>query len=216
MKFHAFLATLGFTTIPFAVQAATIYVDFNTTHAPSTTAHWNPYSLTANIPISLNNSDNTPTVYTLSLSGTIQPYSDTAPSNPSLPYPDGATRDGMYQNAQRTFTLSGLNPSLTYTLTLYGYANRGTSRETLVTIIGGDSDTYEPSGGGNTGGHVTFSDISPTSGGEIVFTVEPGPNADPANKNFILSALQIDYTIPEPATALLSAFGLIPLLRRRR
>jgi hypothetical protein len=46
---------------------------------------------------------------------------------------------------------------------------------------------------------------------EIVISQGTGNNA----YSYMLNAMQIDY-IPEPSTAMLSTFALIPMLRRRR
>lgn len=203
--------------------ASTILIDFGTTATTGTPSYWNNFStLTNEASIPLFDTagpgpGNTP--YFLALSGgdilnvPDNPTTVTTTYNPFTPA--NVLIDSVYQSSARTFTLSGLNPAVAYTITFFSYVNRDSPRDTVISIPGQTSMTLHPSGdptaayasGGDVG---TFSSIVPGAGGTIPITFTN------LHGNWILNGMEITYTVPEPATAFLSVLGLIPLLRRRR
>ena len=108
-------------------------------------------------------------------------------------------------------TLSGLNTSLTYNLTFYGYIARADSRLTPITI-NGTTLQLEPGNGTTTGNTVTFTNVAPSPTGTIVIDYSRGTGVG----NMVVNALEIT-SVPEPTSAmLLGALAMAPLLRRRR
>ena len=103
-----------------------------------------------------------------------------------------------------TFTLSDLQPGLTYDVYLYaGFANVGNLSNT--TITGGTATPFTASGvfnSGNTAHYTVVADIF----GKINGTMGSGTQ--------ILAGVTISY-IPEPASLSLLAVGGLALLRRR-
>jgi hypothetical protein len=176
------------------LHATTILIDFG----PATTNSSNGTGPTTGLPQTWNNfaaadtsrglSDTTgaDTGYTLSSSGSFSNLNE-LPSPPSGPYPSTAGGDAIFSPASRILKLSGLDTSLVYSITAYGFISRADSRNTTVTI-GGVPQSYEPSNlwtsGSNgapvgalnpNGGSVTFSNLSPNGSGEIAITLSLGP-----------------------------------------
>jgi len=204
------------------VCATTILIDFGPNATTGTPATWNNFSpsTTGASSTSLVDSTNTATSYTFAINGSITSpiigdnNTDVARVNATAS-PFNITTvmsDAIYHNAQRTLTLSGLDPSVAYTIRFYSYVTRTDSRQTQFTINSA-SQVVEPASG-TSGGVVTFSNIMPNSSGIINADVVRAANN--IGNNWILSAVEITYTIPEPSAAMLSALGIIPLLRRRR
>ena len=199
--------------------AASILIDFGPTATPGSSPTWNNFTSTTDASsLALSDSTGAPTNYTITLSdGDINSLSDntTPPLTTYNPFtPATVQQDSIFQSSARTFTLSGLDPSVAYSLTFYSYVDRNTSRSTDFSIPGYAPLTLEPSGdpiASDSGGMVgTILSVTPDSSGNIAITVDN--NA----ANWILNGMEITYTIPEPSAALLSIFGLLPLLRRRR
>lgn len=216
------------------LNAATIFIDFGSTsttngNGPTTGSSptWNNVTtIGGHTTPALNDSvTGLSTGYTLTLSGAFQGPASEVPKPASSPYPTTATGDAFFHNVARTLTLNNLNPAFTYNITLFGFISRTTTREAAVTI-GGVTQTYQASNlrtGGTdaapvdpanpNGGSTTFTNITPELDGTIDIDIDRAAG----NTNFyILSGMEINYTIPEPAIALLGSLGLIPFLRRRR
>lgn len=205
------------------LTAATILIDFGTAQTSGQPQTWNNFTGTANgssIPV-LRDTTGVETPYALTLSGGSVSGNSLNPTNPTNTYnpftPTTVIQDFLFIDDLRTFTLSGLTPGVLYDLTFFAYASDRTSRGTRFTIAGHTPLDLQPSNnvGGTpnpSGGQVgDILGVAPDSSGNIAIDV----TSTVAN-NWILSGLAINYTIPEPSTALLSACGLIPLLLRRR
>ena len=201
------------------LNGASILIDFGTVATPGSGPTWNNFtSLSDLTSYSLVDTNNAATGYAITLSGGAvnsladNPTTTTATYSPFTP--TTVIQDTFFQNAARTFTLSNFNPAVTYNITFYSYVNRDTTRSTNFSIPGYTTLTLEPSGNpiaNSSGGQVgTISSISPDSGGNIAVTVTNNAG------NWILSGMEITYTVPEPSSILLCTLGLIPLLRRRR
>lgn len=202
-------------------SAASILIDFGSVPTPGISPTWNNFTATADLSsLALSDSTGTATGYSITLSGgDINSLSDNTTSpitNTYSPFtPATVIQDSVFQAGPRTFTLSGLNPSVAYSLTFYSYVDRNTTRNTRFDITGYSPLTLHPSGvpssafdsGGEAG---TISSVTPDSFGNIAITVT---NLD---ANWILNGMEITYTIPEPSAALLFIFGLLPFVRRRR
>ncbi len=221
---------------PVVSSAATIYVDFGpsssfvgllpgkgeTTGLAETWNNFTDNTTAGGATLALVNSTGATTGYSLATNGTFTILNEAANPTPS-PYSTLASGDAFYTANPRTLTLSGLNPSLTYSITIYGYANRTDSRLSNVTI-GGITQSYQPAftfgpdGTNNTaddnkgGGSTTFSNLVPSASGEIAIGLSSA--ISPVN-NFILGTMEINY-IPEPSHSLLTLSGAAFLLLRRR
>lgn len=140
----------------------------------------------------------------------------TGPSDPgnALPgVPESAYIDSYYGGENPTvFTISNLDPALTYNFTFYSAVNRGdgVNRTSRFTI--GSSFT-EIQSRNNSSWTNTISGISPDANGNIDITVSRGSGN--TGSSYLINIIHIE-SIPEPTAALLSALGLIPCLRRRR
>ncbi|WAC18479.1 PEP-CTERM sorting domain-containing protein [Luteolibacter sp. SL250] len=203
--------------------ASTILIDFGTTNTTGTPSYWNNFNILtdeASFPL-FDTSGPGPgnTTYFLSLSGGAilnVPDNPTTVATTYNPFtPTTVLSDAVYQTAPRTFTLSGLLPNVAYTITFFSYVSRDSPRDTVVSIPGQTSMTLrasgDPTAAFSSGGDIaTTQPIVPGVGGTIPITVTN------LNGSWILSGMEITYAVPEPATAVLSALGLIPLLRRRR
>jgi hypothetical protein len=198
-------------------EAANILVDFgptsgNTTAVPET---WNNFNGTAAAStMALWTSLNAPSGYTLTLNNAVSILNESAlqlPTSPAAPFTlSTVTMDGFFTTGASSITLSGLNPSLGYTISLYSYIDRNTSRRTRYTIDGANIDVEPSRIGSETSGAVaTFNNISPTAG-SITINV-----SSLVASNWILNAMTVTE-IPEPSMSLLflSGVGLFCLRRR--
>lgn len=122
--------------------------------------------------------------------------------------------DGIraFNGNSASFTVGGLNSSLTYNIYLYSSNGSGTGEGAAFTITGFGTQNVS----GNAGGpgyvlgdnYVVFSGITGVtslSGNYTNFTNPHGP----------FNGLQVE-AIPEPSAALLGGLGLLALLRRRK
>lgn len=213
------IATLVAFTAACPLQAAIILVDFgpssgNTTGTPDTWNNFNDAGAGANQ--ALRTSTNAVSNYTLTFNGAVNHLNDdpapAAPTSPPAPFtPFSVTRDGIFTTATTTITLSGLEAGLTYSISLYSYVNRDSTRLTRFAIDGTNIDV-EPArlAGATSGAVATFSNITPTAG-SITITA-----SSQASTNWILNAMSISY-VPEPSSAILalSGAGLFCIRRRR-
>ncbi|MEM8946457.1 MAG: PEP-CTERM sorting domain-containing protein [Planctomycetota bacterium] len=124
--------------------------------------------------------------------------------------------------------ITGLNPSLTYDLDLFGTRDTNTFRVTRYTATGANSGFQDlfTSGAdigsdgqydGNDQYVVNINGIAPTAAGEIDLVVSQGQfNGSGLGTFFYIGALGINF-IPEPATSLLLCLGgaTLAMVRRR-
>lgn len=214
------------------LHAATVLIDFGSTsssngNGPTTGSSptWNNVTnIAAHTTGVLKNTVGNDTAITLTLGGAFSNIASEAPKPVSSPYPTTATGDAFFQSTQITLTLNNLNPEETYNISFYGFLSRSTTRNTSVSISDA-TQSYEasnmrtggtdaaPTGATNpNGGGTTFLSVMPDSNGTVSINIGQGAG----NTGFyILSVMEIT-SIPEPSAALLSALGLMPLLRRRR
>lgn len=149
--------------------------------------------------------------------GTQSPTGDAAMFDPQ------ATRDSLYGctgewygQSQPTagFHLTGLDPALTYTFTIF--ASRmsvSDNREAQYDITGLNTGSACLNSSNNTSEVVVIAGISPTALGQITVDVQPGPNNDNSLGFYYLGSMKMDV-VPEPATWMLLVLG-VAVLRRR-
>lgn len=154
-------------------------------------------------------------------------YNGTAtPAGAAAQFDANATRDNFFGsvapfgNPPRTeptggFTMSGLNPSLTYTFTFFGSRMGATdNRETYFAVAGASSETVYLNVSNNDSQVVSTAGLQSTGGGVITIEVGPGPNNNNASKFYYIGAMRVDIT-PEPASLVLLGLGALTALRRR-
>ncbi|MCH7226216.1 PEP-CTERM sorting domain-containing protein [Haloferula sp. A504] len=111
-------------------------------------------------------------------------------------------------------TFTGLNDAFTYDLIIgHGFVNTTTFTDTTYTVDGQSLTNTHDSG---SGAYVSFTGLSTDGSGNLVITLDG--NGGPSNNTpdlAVVSALQLT-AVPEPSAALLGAFGVLALLRRRR
>lgn len=207
------------------LKAAIIQIDlgFDTTTVASvvtnrktTTTGWNNSYWSGTAPTSITNlvdSTGAATTYNFAFTtnGLIGPaeLSSAIAGAPSTAYDDsfyGTTTPSVA-------TFSGLDTSMTYNFKFYSAVNRGdtTNRMSRFTI---GSNFVEIQARNNNGVWTnTISGVSPDALGNIAITMSQGTGN--TGSSYLVNIIHME-SIPEPAVALLSAFGLIPLLRRRR
>ncbi|TLD68246.1 PEP-CTERM sorting domain-containing protein [Phragmitibacter flavus] len=203
-----------------SLNAATMLIDFGLGSLSDTTGKgpttglaqtWNNYTDTSGATnLALVDTSNLSTAIILSTSGSFNVLNEAA--NPiGAPYPNIAAGDAFFNNPARTLTFSGLDPLLTYNITVYGYANRSDSRLTNVNI-NGVIQSYEPSNtstGNLDGGFVTFTGLVPNASNQIALTLTTSTG------NYILNVIELT-SVPEPSRALLLTTGLLLSFRRHR
>lgn len=201
------------------LTAATVLIDFGTTatnagKGPTTGQPqvWNNFTAsTTASSLSLVDTLGASTGYTIASDGAFSLLNEAA-TPVSSPYPNTAAGDAFYTTDERIFTFSGLDPLLTYHITVYGYANRSDSRLTNVTI-NSVMQSYQPAntGSGNTsGGSVTFSGLSANAEGIIDLKFTTGTST-----NYILSVIELT-AVPEPSRCFLFALGIGLIFSSRR
>ncbi len=130
--------------------------------------------------------------------------------------PANAYRDGFYGAfpgsglGSSTILLTGLDPATTYTFTFFGSVNRAETRASRYTI--GDQ-FVELEARNNVSTWSQPISATPDSSGNLEIIMSRATAN--TSQSYMLNVMKIDY-IPEPGTAMLSAFALLPLLRRRR
>jgi hypothetical protein len=203
-------------------QGAVIQIDFGRGYVSETEVEtvtapgWTPYRHNQTTTANLTTTTGTSSGYTLFHTGNSFSHMTevgtppTSPPSPANTYPLSSIYDAIYDGAPRTFTLGGLDNSLTYNLTFFGWVSRGDSRLSSVTI-NGTKLIYEPAltSTGGQGGVATFLNLSPING-QINFTV-----ASEISNNWILSTLEIQ-SIPEVGSALLTCLASLPVVLARR
>lgn len=201
------------------LHASTILIDFGPEETTGTSPTWNNFTgTTAGASLALVETTGVTTGYAITLSGTVNTLGDNT-SATTVSYdpftPASVKRDVIYQSTARNLTLSGLDPSVSYTLTFFSYVDRDSPRDTTVSIPGKSTLTLHPSGvptaASDSGGDLgTIADVSPTGAGDIVITLNN------VHTNWILSGMQITYTIPEPSALICAMGGLALCVRRNR
>jgi hypothetical protein len=222
MKTRFFLAALPLGALP--LEAAIIQIDlgYNTTGtAPdvvdrkTTTTGWNNSYWSASTPTPVANLvDSTGSLTGYSFSVTTNGLTGPAETGNLLAgVPATAYSDSVYGGENLTvFTISNLNPTLTYNFKFYSAVNRGdgVNRNSRFTI--GSSFT-EIQSRNNSSWTDTLSGISPDEFGKINITVSRGSGN--TSSSYLLNIIHME-SVPEPSAALLCYLGVIPLLRRRR
>ncbi len=136
-------------------------------------------------------------------------------------FPESATQDVFFisdksnNDMSLVFELRGLDPALTYDMTLFGKDdsaddNRAVAIFTDTTFAGGVSDSYDPDN--NTSDTAVLSALSPDANGTLQITWTMGQGGGTSS---LLSLVEVS-AIPEPATMGLLAMGGLAVLRRRR
>ena len=129
------------------------------------------------------------------------------------PYATSATRDSLYGNTEEwagltdvfpRFQLTGLDPAVSYQLSLYASRNATDNRETQYTVTGVTESIVFLNVAGNIDGRVVVEAIKPASDGTITLGLEPGPNNDNGNHFTYLGVMQLDWeedrSVPEVVT----------------
>ncbi len=149
-----------------------------------------------------------------------------APTAPASDYFDGeTTRDAMFGHTVTfnglpprplvEYTIAGLDPSLTYDFTFY--ASRGAVsdiREAQYDVVGLNAGVALLDAGNNVGNIAQVLGIAPTAAGEVVMTIQPGPNNNNSSGFYYLGGLDIN-PVPEPATLCLMGLGGVLIAVRR-
>lgn len=129
--------------------------------------------------------------------------------NPA-PYPTSATRDSLFGNTEAfsglenvfpRFRLTGLQPTVDYRLSFY--ASRmgvGDIRETRYTVTGATEISVDLDASNNEENQAVIEALRPSSTGEFLVALDPGPNNDNGNHFTYLGVLQLDWEAPEPST----------------
>lgn len=143
-------------------------------------------------------------------------------------YSDQTPRDGVWTSYMTTTALNGAGPTITISgfslgetvnLVLYTGNARWGGNNTGEFTFGGVTKTYAEAIANNsmplTDGatYLRFDNLVPDTNGNIIGTF--GALASGQEGAATLAGLQFEV-IPEPSSALLSALGLLALLRRRR
>ena len=216
------------------LTAATLFYDFGATATP-TGGNYNDVFPAASYQI-LNSIDSAgaPTGISLTSEGfnELGPNTNgtTAPGAPANVFSPEATRDNLFGHTDnfnagspRPFalvTLAGLDGSgaTSYAFTFFASRTGVTdNRETQYHVVGLNSGDGFLNASANTSNVAVVSGITPTAAGQIVITVDPGPNNNHASGFFYLGAMQVVSTrVPEPAAAALLLVGLAAAARRRR
>lgn len=204
------LHLLTFLALASAANASTILVDFGAVLTTGTTPTWNNFTDGTNgASLALVDTTNLASGVTLTINSSFSLLDENAA--PGGSYPSTVSEDAFFRPGDGKMTLSGLNTSLTYNLTFFGYINRSDSRLTPITI-NGTTLQLEPGMGTTTGNTVTFTNVAPSPTGTLVIDYSRGAGVG----NMVVNALEIT-SVPEPSSAmLLGALAICPLLRRRR
>lgn len=119
----------------------------------------------------------------------------------SMNMPDNVSKYNFYGNAkavfagvqtpQSTFTISGLDKSLTYNFCFFGSRSSGGNRETVYTVAGTNSGSSSLNAASNATAIACVSSIKPSANGKITVSVTSGPNNDTSQGFFYLNAAKI-------------------------
>ncbi|MGE9269230.1 MAG: PEP-CTERM sorting domain-containing protein [Verrucomicrobiales bacterium] len=208
------------------VAGDVIGFDFGNNGVSSTTANWNeltdaPNNTVATVNDPMRLSDGAPVTgvtftfdFTVGNSGS----NNGAQTGASIGFPDNVQNDNFFENNAEQWELkfTGLDPSLTYILTVGSYwpvgssatqdENRNTGWQVgatqLVALATDADDSY-----------VTFTGITPTgTGGDEIVLTTWDYNSNPVST---ISALTLT-AVPEPSSTALLGLGALGLLARRR
>jgi hypothetical protein len=140
-----------------------------------------------------------------------------------------ATLTDFGRGQSRTVTISGLDEGGLYSVWLVSHRHQGTARErqkgtwtSVNNTTSSSSQLVDGTNGALNGStfvagvnYALFENVEADASGQIVFNGKAATIADGFDDDYRLHLNGIQI-IPEPSTALLGAFGLLALLRRRR
>jgi len=203
-------------------RAASIYVDFGPNATVADTFTWNTvttYTVGEKV-ADLRTTTNASTGYALTFTTVPSTGTGTVADGATTLTPAGNYRDAFYgalagtPDSPTVITLSGLDPSITYSFSFYATVNRTGTRGTRHTLSNGTTSSFsELETINNQSTWSTPISGTPDPSGNLTITLTRASfNAD---QSYLLGVMRVDY-IPEPSAALLTAAGLIPLLTRRR
>lgn len=233
------LTSLGFLLLTNSAQALSILVDFGssatqTNHISITggtdpSNFWNNVtSVTpAAVPLMLVDTTNASTGISLQITSRFSGINTNGAIDASAPYNSAATRDSFYGNTEEfsgqsnpnpSFTLSGLDPSSTYSFRFYASrTGAGDVRTTDYFVAGGISGVATLDVANNVSNTASVVGITPDTFGQIQISLAAASTNNNSNHFIYLGALEI-VAVPEPSSAgLLLAGGVAALgIRRRR
>jgi hypothetical protein len=197
--------------------ATTILVDFGSTATTGDVYTWNSVTSfgVGQKFANLRDSSNTLTGYGLSISQSAFAGSNSESNTtftPASAY--GNSFYGAYESVQNlasTISLSGLDPSVTYTFSFFSSILRTGTRGTRFTINGTSAEIEPVNNASTWTAPIT---ATPDAFGNLNVVIDRA--SFNTNQSYVVNVMKIEYTIPEPATAALSALGVFALLKRRR
>ncbi|MGE0078014.1 MAG: GDSL-type esterase/lipase family protein [Bacteroidales bacterium] len=183
----------------------TINVDFGGTAALST-GNWNNLTTYATTDaINLINSYGETTGVSMWVHDAFTGVNTSGTTSPdaSIGFVSTSTSDSFFGNtadfggvieATGGVTMSGLDVSKTYNISIFASRDGSTdNREAMYVIVGSTKDTVYLNASSNTSNIATAKDISPASDGTIIINVAPGPNNNNGSKFYYLGAIRMTY-----------------------
>lgn len=127
----------------------------------------------------------------------------------------GSFQSSTYPTAVWTF--DGLDPSKSYDFIFFAIRNSvSDNRETEYELVGANTVATYLDAANNTSNIAQALGVTPTAGGQVVLSVTAGPNNTNSAGFYYLTAMRFEESVPEPASMLLLASGVLVMLRRRR
>lgn len=230
MKLHTVLLALSLPAVATTTHAATALIDFGINNSPASyNSATNPGVAGG---IALTDTSSAPTGWTLTLINTgTGGFGNAGAGANAATFPaalsafaTSALQDSIFANQgggaiqapSMQLTLSGLNPSASYDLLLYGSRRnfQGADQRWSISQGAGGADVTHFSEDNQTT-VVDWPGVTPTAGGVIEITIDspvPGDNIGALAINFG----SVTEVIPEPSATLLCALSVLGLLARRR
>lgn len=143
-------------------------------------------------------------------------------------FPEGnITKDSLFGHSSNfnvgaprnlvIYDIAGLAPNTAYDYTFY--ASRGAVSDVRESSYDVDGNVTLLDAGNNVGGIAQLFGITSSAAGTATLTIQAGPNNTNGSGFFYLGAMQINTTIPEPATMSLLGLGFVGMtvmIRRRK